>query len=265
MTRKPGSPGAEARCEKHDLQHGGRGASRILKPSGFTLIELLVVIAIIAILAAMLLPTLSRAKARAQSLRCKSNLHQMGLALAMYVHDYHTYPGYLSPQFLPWEDALRGFYPLDWTNSSYHCPAYRGRITGIGFRLGSYGYNISGASDGHHRLGLSDGPLATPLIHESEVKAPSEMFGIMDSIGGLTFTNGEGSLKQAGWAGRDYTFWPPALAGDVIQHPSQHGKAFNVAFCDGHVSQIKLTDLFSATNTARNWNNDHEPHPEYWP
>jgi len=67
-----------------------------VRPSGFTLIELMVVIAVIAILAAILLPALQKAKEQGRSVLCKSNMRQIGLGYFMYAddsRDYYPWPG----------------------------------------------------------------------------------------------------------------------------------------------------------------------------
>ncbi len=78
----------------HGLSHDPSGYRRrvengcdVRARGGFTLIELLVVISIIAVLAALLLPALSRAKAQAQRVMCLNNMHQLAIALQMYPGD----------------------------------------------------------------------------------------------------------------------------------------------------------------------------------
>ena len=73
---------------------------------GFTLIELLVVIAIIAVLAAMLLPALSKAKEQGRSTACKNNMRQITLAMLLYADD--------NSDFLPWPGDVDRNLPADW-------------------------------------------------------------------------------------------------------------------------------------------------------
>ncbi len=69
---------------------------RCLSALGFTLIELLVVIAIIALLAALLFPVFSQARARARETACRGNLRQIGLAVHLYRDDFDELPPHLS-------------------------------------------------------------------------------------------------------------------------------------------------------------------------
>ena len=93
----------------------------------FTLIELLVVIAIISILAALLLPALAKGKSSAKSIACVSNLHQIGLALNVYVQDNRDRlpicAGCLPSQMPKLPPITTTLYAGQKTNKVFACPA----------------------------------------------------------------------------------------------------------------------------------------------
>ncbi len=92
---------------KSKCLNGSNGLDSSAHPTAFTLIELLVVIAIIAILAAMLVPALSKAKSKTQGVRCMNNLRQVMIAWKMYPEDH----GGLFP---PNEDNQQGGWVRGW-------------------------------------------------------------------------------------------------------------------------------------------------------
>lgn len=260
----------------------------------FTLIELLVVISIIAVLASLLLPALAGAKNSAQSTVCRNHLREMGIATRLYVEETGVYPYYSYDASQPpwnaihWQDSIQPYYPLTWTNLAYHCPAYQGAVSPIilGIAWGSYSYNLWGAANmGQFStlgLGVDDSVSAwggmsmiSPPHSDAQVVAPGETFAIMDTQEtipppDMALYASELSWAGSSWTGYDWTGCFDANrsslnpANNFKSSPRQHGQYFNVAFCDAHVTDVPLSLLFNATNSASNWNVDHQPHPELW-
>jgi prepilin-type processing-associated H-X9-DG protein len=201
----------------------------------------------------------------------------------MYVQDQQ---GRYVNSYERWFLRLRPYYPLDWTDTAYHCPGYKGMITaafGGEFALGSYAYNVEGVRPGFggyedprhgvyvrfpkEAFGLAGKYGGWRGTLESDIRVPSEMVAIGESrflSAGINLVPGGRVFLETGWLGLGWYKWTQPDAHGTFAFGLRHGKNYNVSFCDGHVGAMSPWLFFNPTNTAPMWNYDHQPHPELW-
>jgi prepilin-type N-terminal cleavage/methylation domain-containing protein/prepilin-type processing-associated H-X9-DG protein len=225
----------------------------------FTLIELLVVIAIIAILAAMLLPTLALAKQKAWTTSCTSNLHQIGLGMIMFANDNNEfYPESGGDIYWNSNDPTTGkpgwmqqIFPYVENTNAYNCPANAQLPVNM---QGPFNY-FNGARAAYVVADAFAPVKGTSILYSSAYVLSGDTCGIPE------VTSGEGSsghFDPLDADKDDYT--QNCVGGSINGTPYElwqvHSLGQNILFADGHVKWYKGYDRNEMTfryNSMNGW------------
>lgn len=265
----------------------------------FTLVELLVVIGIVALLIAILMPALGRARKQALAVKCAANLRSIGQAMAMYVQRFDHYPSCMMGN-------LRGRGPAIWPvrlrpftggeQGVFDCPAQDERLQWSKLRPPVFATAVAGDAEaryGYHvgepllepiRTAFSYGYNAFGTLGRIEPPPSALHRGLGDIVIDAMSDGPSSNAKElrAGRVRKAAEMIAVTDTGDgaedlyVIPFPDHrarpgniHNRGSNVLFCDGHVSWYLQQDLLvtstpadnlpAEAQTRRMWNNDNEP------
>ena len=228
----------------------GVGPDKKMRRHAFTLIELLVVIAVIAILAALLLPVFSKAKQRAWTTSCNSNLHQIGYGMRMFADDNNElYPesgstiywgaANVAPPFGSGKPSwLEQIFPYVGNTNAYNCP---GNVQLPAAQQGPFNY-----FNGDRAAYVVVSNFAS--VKSTAITLPAA-YVLSGDTGGLPNLPGSETFELLDADKDDYT--QNCVGGPTNGVPFQpwqiHSQGQNILFADGHSKWYKGYDAGEMT------------------